>query len=165
MTTSDLAARVEQLMYEGAVRHITIEHDGHTPAAFPMATGVAGAQEHVDLARRYEMERRLRVRLEALHQASLAIASAHTPAQILQRLVGLARELIAARYAALSVLSPQGAIDEFYMAGISPEERARLSPLPQGHGLLGVTLTAGATLRLPDVTQNPRSVGFPLGHP
>jgi signal transduction histidine kinase len=165
MTTSDLAARVEQLMHEGAVRHITIEHDGHTLAAFPMAMGVAGALEHVDLARRYEMERRLRVRLEALHQASLAIASAHTPAQILQRLVDLAQELIGARYAALGVLSPQGAIDEFYMAGISPEERVRLGPLPQGHGLLGVTLTEGATLRLPDIAQDPRSVGFPPGHP
>src|SRR5919204_142796 len=162
---SELAARVEQLIHEGTVRHITIEHDGHTLAAFPMALGVAGALEHVDLAGRYEMERRLRVRLEALHQASLAIASAHTPAQILQRLVGLARELIGARYAALGVLSPQGAMDEFYTAGISPEERAQIGPLPQGHGLLGVTLTAGATLRLPDVAQDPRSVGFPPGHP
>jgi hypothetical protein len=27
-----------------------------------------------------------------------------------------------------------------------------------------VTLSAGATLRLPDIAQDPRSVGFPLGH-
>jgi signal transduction histidine kinase len=164
---SELAARVEQLIHEGTVRHITIEHDGHTIAAFPMARGVVDALEHVDLARRYETERRLRVRLEALHQASLAISSAHTPAQILQRLVDLARELIGARYAALGVLSPQGAIDDFYTAGISPEERVRMGmgPLPQGHGLLGVTLSEGATLRLPDIAQDPRSVGFPPGHP
>src|SRR5919199_5022721 len=138
---SDLAARVEQLIHEGTVRRITIEHDGQTIAEFPVAMGVAGALEHVDVVRRYETERRLRVRLEALHQASLAIASAHTPAQILQRLVDLARELIGARYAALGVLSPQGAIDDFYTAGISPEERARIGPLPQGHGLLGMTLS------------------------
>jgi signal transduction histidine kinase len=162
---SELAARVEQLIHEGTVRHITIEHDGHTLATFPMPMGVAGALEQVDLARRYETERRLRVRPEALHQASLAIASAHTPAQILPRLVDLARELIGARYAALGVLSPQGAIDDFYTAGISPEERAQMGPLPQGHGLLGVTLTEGATLRLPDIAQDPRSVGFPPGHP
>ena len=162
---SERAARVEQLIHEGTDRHITIEHDGHTIAAVPRAMGVAGALEPVDLARRYETERRLRVRLEALHQALLAIASAHTPAQILQRLVELARELIGARYAALGVLSPQGAIDEFYTAGISPEERARIGPLPQGHGLLGVTLSEGATLRLRDVAQDPRAVGFPPGHP
>ena len=162
---SDLAARVEQLIHEGTVRHITIEHDGRTLAAFPIAMGVAGALEHVDLARRYETEHRLRVQLEAVHQASLAIVSAPTPAQILQRLVDLARELIGARYAALGVLSPQGTIDEFYTAGISPEECARIGSLPQGHGLLGVTLTAGATLRLADIAQDPRSVGFPPGHP
>jgi signal transduction histidine kinase len=71
---SDLAARVEQLIHEGTVRHITIEHDGHTLAAFPMAMGVAGALEQVDLARCYETERRLRVRLEAMHQASRRVA-------------------------------------------------------------------------------------------
>jgi signal transduction histidine kinase len=162
---SDLAARVEHRLHEGTVRHITIEHDGHTLATFPMALGVAGAQEHIDLARRYETEHRLRVRLEALHQALLAISSTHTPAQILQRLVDLARELIGARYAALGILSPRGAIDDFYTAGISPEERARMGSLPQGHGLLGVTLSEGATLRLPDIAQDPRSVGFPPGHP
>src|SRR5918912_1133138 len=123
------------------------------------------ARQHAELARRYETERRLRAQLEALHQAALAIASAQTPAQILQRLVDLARELIGARYAALGVLSPQGAIDDFYTAGLSDEERARLGPLPQGHGLLGVTLTEGATLRIPDIAQDPRSVGFPPGHP
>ena len=102
---------------------------------------------------------------EALPQAALAIASAHTPAQILQRLVDVARGLIGARYAALGVLSPQGAIDQFYTAGLSDEERAQIGPRPQGHGLLGLTLTAGATLRLPDVARDPRSVGFPPGHP
>jgi signal transduction histidine kinase len=123
------------------------------------------ARQHAELARRYETERRLRAQLEALHRASLAIASAHTPAQILQRLVDLARELIGARYAALGVLSPQGAIDGFYTAGLSLQERARIGRLPQGHGLLGVTLSTGATLRIPDMVQDSRSVGFPPGHP
>jgi signal transduction histidine kinase len=123
------------------------------------------ARHLTELEHRYEMERRLRAQLEALHQAALAIASARTPAQILQRLVDLARDLIGARYAALGVLSPQGAIDDFYTAGISAEERARLGPLPQGHGLLGVTLSEGLTLRIPDIAQDPRSVGFPPGHP
>jgi Domain of unknown function (DUF4342) len=46
---SDLAARVEQLIHEGTIRHITIEHDGHTIAEFPMAMGLGGALEHVPL--------------------------------------------------------------------------------------------------------------------
>ena len=40
---SELAARVEQLIHEGTVRLITIKHEGHTIAAFPVAVGVVGA--------------------------------------------------------------------------------------------------------------------------
>ena len=123
------------------------------------------ARQNAALARRYETEHRLRAQLEALHQAARAIASAQMPAQILQRLVDLARELIGTRYAALGVLSPQGAIDDLYTSGISEQERAQIGRLPQGHSLLGVTLTEGATLRIPDIARDPRSVGFPLGHP
>jgi DNA-binding NarL/FixJ family response regulator len=109
------------------------------------------ARQHAGFMPCYETQCRLRAQLEALHRVALAVASAQTPTQILQRLVDLASELIGARYAALGVLRPQGAIDDFYTAGISDEERARIGPLPQGHGLLGVTLTEGATLRIPDI--------------
>ena len=123
------------------------------------------ARQHDELERRYANEHRLRAQLEALHEAALAIASAQTTADILQRLVDLARDLIGARYAALGVLGPQGAIDGFYTAGISDELRAQLGPPPQGHGLLGVVLTEGTALRITDIAADPRSLGFPPGHP
>lgn len=123
------------------------------------------ARQHVALEQQYSVERRLRAQLEALHQASLALASAGASDQILQRLVELARELIGARYAALGVLGPQGAVDGFYTAGLSQEERERLGPPPQRHGLLGVLLSEGTALRVVDIAQDPRSVGFPDGHP
>lgn len=123
------------------------------------------ARQHEELARRYATERRLRGQLEALHQASLAIASARTSEHILQRLVDLSRDLIGARYAALGVLGAHGAIDTFYTSGITTEERERLGAPPQGHGLLGVILTERASLRIPDISRDPRSVGFPPGHP
>src|SRR5579883_2284731 len=123
------------------------------------------ARQHAELESSLAVEHRLRAQLEALHQASLALASAGASEQVLQRLVELARELIGARYAALGVLGPQGAIDGFYTVGISSEERARLGPPPQGHGLLGVLLTEGTALRLDDIAADPRSVGFPQGHP
>lgn len=123
------------------------------------------ARQHADLEKSVAVERRLRGQLEALHQASLALASAGAADQVLQRLVELARDLIGARYAALGVLGPQGAIDGFYTSGITPEERARLGPPPQGHGLLGVLLTEGMALRIDDIAADPRAVGFPAGHP
>jgi signal transduction histidine kinase len=123
------------------------------------------ARQYAELDARYAAERRLRAQLEALHQAALAIASAQSAPEILQRLVDLARELIGARYAALGVLDAHGGIGQFYTAGIDPRTRAAIGPLPQGHGLLGVTLTEDASLRLDDLSKDPRARGFPPGHP
>ena len=125
------------------------------------------ALQHEELARRLELERRLRAQLEALHQAALAIASAGTSAQILQRLVDLARDLIGARYAALGVIGPHGAIDAYYTAGVSDEQRARLESTPHGHGLLSALTTQegardgqpGAPLRRPPLLSVPVAHG------
>lgn len=123
------------------------------------------ARQHAALESGFAVEHRLRAQLEALHQASLALASAGASDQVLQRLVELARDLIGARYAALGVLGPQGAVDGFYTTGLSQEERERLGPPPQGHGLLDVLFSEGTALRVADVAQDPHSVGFPNGHP
>jgi signal transduction histidine kinase len=123
------------------------------------------ARQYAELELRYATERQLRAQLEALHQASLAIASTRTSEEVLQRLVELARELIGARYAALGVLGPHGFIDAFYTAGLTAAERAQLGALPQGHGLLEVILAEGVTLRVPDIAADTRRVGFPPGHP
>jgi len=56
-------------------------------------------------------------------------------------------------------------MEAFVTAGITSEECARIGPLPVGHGLLAVVLEEGQRLRLPDLTQDPRSVGFPPHHP
>jgi len=122
-------------------------------------------RQHEELARRFELERRLRAQLEALHQASLAIASAGTSAQILQRLVDLARDLIGARYAALGVIGPHGAIDAYYTAGVSNEQRARLKSTPHGHGLLSALTTEGAFPAGPDGANDGQLVGASAGHP
>lgn len=123
------------------------------------------AAQYDELEQRYASERRLRAQLEALHKMALAITSAQTPAQTLQQLVELARHLIGARYAALGVLGPQGAIDAFHTAGLTSEERARLGPLPHEHGVLAAALTPGQPVRMHDVATDPHSLGFPSGHP
>jgi hypothetical protein len=42
---------------------------------------------------------------------------------------------------------------------------ASLGPMPTGKGLLGVILPEGLGIRLRDLTSDPRSAGFPPGHP
>jgi len=103
--------------------------------------------------------------LLALHQAGLAITRELGIEAVLQRVVDEARELVGARYGALSVLGPDGRIELFMTSGITAEQRASIGPPPTGRGLLGVALKDGQPLRLPDLAADPRSVGFPANHP
>jgi nitrate/nitrite-specific signal transduction histidine kinase len=103
--------------------------------------------------------------LLALHEAGLDVAGELSLELVLQKVVDHARELIGARYGALSVPAPTGGIEAFITAGITPEQRAQIGPPPVGHGLLAVVLSEGERLRLSDLTQDPRSAGFPEHHP
>lgn len=103
--------------------------------------------------------------LLALHEAGLDISGELELEKVLQRIVDRARQLVGARYGALSVLGVDGEVEYFVTSGITPEERERIGPPPRGHGLLGIVLEEGRSLRLRDLTQHPRSVGFPPNHP
>lgn len=103
--------------------------------------------------------------LLALHEAGLDVAGELGLEAVLQKIVDAARELVGARYGALSVMREDGHLDALMTSGITTEERVRMGPLPRGHGLLGVVLTQHEHLRLRDLTKHPRSVGFPPDHP
>ncbi len=105
-------------------------------------------------------------RLAALHEASLALTQEHDLSIVLQMVADLARQLVGARYGALGVLDEDGrAIDQFYTSGIDPEIRARIGQPPRGRGLLGVIIRDGKTVRVPEISKDPRSAGFPPNHP
>src|SRR5438034_5362251 len=103
--------------------------------------------------------------LLALHEAGLDVAGELGLDQVLQKVVDHATDLLGARYGALSVPHPGGGIEAFITAGITPEQRKLIGPPPVGHGLLAVVLEEGQRLRMPDLTQDPRSIGFPPHHP
>jgi signal transduction histidine kinase len=103
--------------------------------------------------------------LLALHEAALGIHGELELEAVLQNVVDRARHLVSARYGALSVIGQTHRIESFVTSGITAEERARIGPLPVGHGLLGVVLHEGHTLRLADLRRDPRSAGFPPHHP
>jgi signal transduction histidine kinase len=101
-----------------------------------------------------------------LIEAGMALASEISVDTLLQRIVELAVELTNARYGALGVLSPDGrSIDEFITVGITADEREALGAPPTGHGLLGALIRDARPLRIPDISADPRSVGFPPNHP
>ncbi|HEY6041487.1 MAG TPA: GAF domain-containing sensor histidine kinase [Anaerolineae bacterium] len=104
--------------------------------------------------------------LQGLHQAALELTTEHQLAPVLQKVVDLARDLVGARYAALGVLDTRGeSIEQFITAGITPEERAQMGEPPRGHGLLGALITEGKAIRIPEISLDERSVGFPPRHP
>jgi PAS domain S-box-containing protein len=103
--------------------------------------------------------------LVSMYEAALSVASDLDLPSLLQRIADLAREVVPSRYGALGVADTEGHIVEFYTSGITAEERARLGPIPQGHGLLGELVRTATPLLVPDISRHPRSYGFPPHHP
>jgi signal transduction histidine kinase len=85
---------------------------------------------------------------------------------VLHRVLETARDLTGAQYAALGILDePKKELERFVFVGIDEETRRVIGPLPRGGGVLGEMIRHPEPLRLKDVTQHPRSYGFPPGHP
>ena len=105
-------------------------------------------------------------RLRALFAAGLAVTSELSLDALLRRLVEAAAELTGAHYAALGVIAENGTeLEQFVTHGIDAELRAKIGDLPRGRGILGVLIRDTQPLRLHDLADDPRSVGFPPGHP
>ena len=105
-------------------------------------------------------------RLRVLVDAGIALSSELSLDALLQRLVETAAELTEARYAALGVIDKAGqGLERFLTTGVDADTHAAIGDLPRGRGLLGVLIRDGQTLRLHDIADDPRSVGFPRHHP
>jgi signal transduction histidine kinase len=105
-------------------------------------------------------------RLRALFAAGLAVTSELSLDTLLHRLVQTAAELTGARYAALGVIDASGSeLEQFLTHGVDADLRAEIGALPRGRGILGVLIRDAKPLRLHDLAEDPRSVGFPPAHP
>ena len=103
---------------------------------------------------------------QGLVEAGISLSSELTLDALLQRLVEAAAELTGARYAALGVVDASGTeLERFITHGIDPETHAAIGDLPRGRGILGVLIRDARPLRLHDIAEDERSVGFPANHP
>ena len=104
--------------------------------------------------------------LERLLAVGRALVAELDLESVLSQLLETARDLTAARYAALGILDEnKRELERFLTIGVDEETRRVIGPLPRGHGVLGELIRNPEPLRLPDVTEHPRSYGFPAGHP
>jgi two-component system, NarL family, sensor histidine kinase DevS len=105
-------------------------------------------------------------RLRVLVDAGIALTSELSLDVLLQRIVETAAELTDAQYAALGVIDRSGSgLEQFLTTGIDPETHAAIGELPRGRGILGVLIREVRPLRLRNIADDPRSVGFPRNHP
>jgi signal transduction histidine kinase len=105
-------------------------------------------------------------RARALVEAGIALSSELSLESVLQKLVETAASLTGARFAALGVVDASGQrLERFLTTGIDAETHRQIGDLPSGRGILGVLIRDARPLRLHDLGEDPRSVGFPPGHP
>ena len=105
-------------------------------------------------------------RLRLLVDAGIALSSELSLDALLQRIVETAAQLTGARYAALGVIDGSGqALERFLTTGIDAKTHGAIGDLPRGRGILGVLIRDAESLRMHDLTDDPRSVGFPRHHP
>jgi signal transduction histidine kinase len=105
-------------------------------------------------------------RLRVLVETGIAISSELSLEGVLERIVEAAARVTEARYAALGLIDRAGTgLERFITYGISDDVRAEIGDPPHGRGILGILIRDARPLRLHDISQDPRSVGFPPGHP
>ncbi len=105
-------------------------------------------------------------RIRRLIETGIALSSELSLESLLQRLVETAVELTAASYGAVGVIDSAGReLEQFITIGIDAETHAAIGDLPRGRGLLGAMIQNEGPLRLREISEDARSVGFPPGHP
>ena len=105
-------------------------------------------------------------RLRVLVDAGIALSSELSLDALLQRIVEASADVTGARYAALGVIDRAGqGLEQLYTYGLDPETRAAMGELPKGRGILGAVIREARPLRVHDIGEDPRSVGFPPQHP
>lgn len=104
-------------------------------------------------------------RLRTLLRAAVELSAPHERDEVLQQIVDSAAIVADARYVALGVYDAAGQLTTFVHHGIDDTTVQAIGHHPRGRGLLGEVIIADAPVRLADLHADPRSIGFPPGHP
>jgi len=150
---------------DGAVAGARTQPPGRSKLTFPDLPRLELDQLLAQLVDRAQEVMATQGRLRGLLHAHQVITGGLSLPVVLLRIAEAARELVGARYAALGVLAPEGGLAEFVHTGMSDGLVAEIGHLPQGKGLLGALVDHPEPIRLARIADDPRSCGFPPGHP
>ncbi len=110
-------------------------------------------------------KKELQDQIGSLYQASKDLVGDFTLETLLSRIVRLAQAQVQAEYAALAIRNEDGVVTKFIHSGMSEEELHLMPHPPVGKGLLGELQHKHAVIRIPEISADPRSGGFPPFHP
>ena len=102
----------------------------------------------------------LRSRLSRLSKASRRINESLDFDQVLQGALDSARSLTGARHGVMTLLSDGGLVQDFLSSGLSGEESERLWLTPEALRIFQALTNISEPLRLPDLEEHVRGLGF-----
>ena len=102
----------------------------------------------------------LRNRLSRLSEASLRISESLDVNTVLHEVVESARALTGARYGAITTVDDGGQVQDFITTGFTPEEHRQIAEWPDGQRLFEQLRDLPGALRVPDLRDYVRSLGF-----
>ena len=107
-----------------------------------------------------ESEASLRERLTLLSEASRRINESLDFDTVLQGVLDSARALTGARYGVMTLLGEDGGVEDFLSSGLAAEESARLWLMPEGLSVFQALTGISEPMRVPDLTEHVRALGF-----
>jgi len=104
-------------------------------------------------------------KLLALHEASIELVREISLDTLLEKIASVAMEQAGASYAAVGILDVEGNLEKFIPIGMTRNEIDQMPHPPVGKGLIGELMHTRESIRIPDITSDPRSSGVPAFHP
>ena len=113
----------------------------------------------MDRSERRESEL-LRERLSRLSAASRRINESLDFDQVLQGVLDSSCSLTGARYGVMTLLDDEGRVEDFLSSGTTPQEAEQLWLTPEGLRLFEALTNISEPLRVPDLVEHVRGLGF-----
>lgn len=103
--------------------------------------------------------------IDLLTRAASDVVRGLSLPRTLQTIADVVRELVGAKYAAVGIPSDDGGLRAFITSGLHPAVARGIEHEPEGLGLLGALFETDYPIRLDDLANDARSVGFVKNHP
>ncbi len=104
-------------------------------------------------------------RLLKLHRDAAELVGNLSIDEVLEKIASIALERSGASYAAVATLDEHGEIERFVPAGMLHTQIEKMPHPPKGLGLIRAMMNTRTSIRLPNISKDPRHSGFPPEHP